>query len=107
MVACLSSLLLLDWALRSEDPASPIRSIFGVTESLTYGQVVAMMYLKISLSDWWTIFAARTQGPFYSRKPSRMVFIAASVATFFSTLFSVAWPFQHIRFHVHPYLDNE
>ena len=39
--------------------SSPIRW-FGVSEPLTYGQVVAMMYLKISLSDWWTIFAARS-----------------------------------------------
>jgi len=56
-----------------------------------------MMYLKISLSDWWTIFAARTQGPFWSRAPSRLVFAAASLATCLSTLFSVVWPFQHLR----------
>merc|ERR1719238_2279805 len=91
MVACGSSLLLLDWALQSEDPNSPLRSlpgIIGLEEGLTYGQVVAMMYLKISLSDWWTIFAARTQGPFYSRAPSRIVFAAASFATVTSTLFA-------------------
>merc|ERR1719163_1364986 len=94
LVACGSSLLLLHWALSSEDPTSPIRML-GISESLTYGQVVAMMYLKISLSDWWTIFAARTQGFFWSRAPSRVVFAAASFATLMSTLFSVVWPFQH------------
>ena len=97
LVACGSSLLLLHWALSSEDPSSPIRAL-GCAESLSYGQVLAMMYLKISLSDWWTIFAARTQGPFYSRKPSRLVFAAASLATALSTLLSVAWPFGHLRF---------
>ena len=66
-----------------------------------------MMYLKISLSDWWTIFAARTQGPFYSRAPSRLVFAAASTATLFSTLFSCVWPFQDIRFDQAAYLEHE
>jgi len=55
-VACGSSLLLLDWALSSEDPDSPMRQL-GLSSSLSYGQIIAMMYLKISLSDWWTIFA--------------------------------------------------
>jgi len=105
-IACGSSLLLLHWALSSEDPSSPIRW-FGVSEPLTYGQVVAMMYLKISLSDWWTIFAARTQGPFWSRAPSRVVFAAASLATLLSTLFSCFWPFQHLRFDEHAYLARE
>ena len=97
MVACGSSLLLLDWALQSEDPNSPLRSLpgfIGLEKGLTYGQVVAMMYLKISLSDWWTIFAARTQGPFYSRAPSRIVFAAASFATIVSTFNSMVWVFQ-------------
>jgi len=101
-IACFSSLLLLHWALNSEDPSSPIRW-FGA-DSLTYGQVVAMMYLKISLSDWWTIFAARTQGPFYSRAPSKIVFGAASFATFFSTIFSCVWPFEHKSFSEALYL---
>ena len=132
LVACFSSLLLLQWALDSEDPASPIRQL-GVSEPLSYGQIVAMMYmlihphptslsqsipfslplvprgryLKISLSDWWTIFAARTQGFFTSRAPSRIVFAAASFATCVSTIFSVAWPFQHERFETAAYIGGE
>jgi len=105
LVACFSSLLLLRWALDSEDPTSPIRQF--CSESLSYGQVVAMLYLKISLSDWWTIFAARTQGPFFSRAPSKIVLIAASFATFVSTLFSVFWPIQHIEFSPDKYGHHE
>merc|ERR1719231_549030 len=71
LVAMVSSLILLEMALNSENPHSILGSLF--TESLSYGQVVAMLYLKISLSDWWTIFAARTQGPFWSRAPPRIV----------------------------------
>merc|ERR1719198_2017925 len=66
-----------------------------------------MMYLKISLSDWWTIFAARTQSWFWTRAPSRIVGAAALTATLFSTLFSVVWPFQHERFDAHKYEEGE
>merc|ERR1719201_760223 len=44
LVACGSSLLLLHWALISEDPDSPIRML-GVSTSLSYGQVVSMMHV--------------------------------------------------------------
>merc|ERR550514_2592164 len=47
LVACASSLYLLKLALESEEPTSLIR-LLGVSESLTYGQVVAMLYLKVS-----------------------------------------------------------
>merc|ERR1719421_867932 len=66
-----------------------------------------MMYLKISLSDWWTIFAARTQSWCWTRPPSRIVFGAATLATCFSTLFSVVWPFQHLRFSTDAYAAGE
>ena len=102
LVACGSSLLLLGLALDSENPDSWIRT-FGFRTSLTYGQVVAIMYLKISLSDWWTIFAARTRGFFFERAPSTIVLCAASLATMVSTLNSMYWPFQHLEFEKEKY----
>jgi H+-transporting ATPase len=105
-VACGSSLLLLDWALSSEDPDSPMRQL-GLSSSLSYGQIIAMMYLKISLSDWWTIFAARTQDWCWTRAPSKIVASAALFATLTSTYFSVTWPFQDIRFDEVLYLEGE
>ena len=105
-VACGSSLLLLDWALSSEDPDSPMRQL-GLSSSLSYGQIIAMMYLKISLSDWWTIFAARTQDWCWTRAPSKIVASAALFATLTSTYFSVTWPFQDIRFDELLYLEGE
>ena len=106
LIACSSSPLLLHWALSSEDPSSPLRAL-GITQSLTYGQVVSMMYLKISLSDWWTIFAARTQGFFWTRAPSRLVFAAASFATLVSTLLALSWPFEHVDFDGALYLERQ
>jgi len=105
-IATFSSLLLLHWGLESEDPCSPMR-FFGVKNSLSYGQIVAMMYLKISLSDWWTIFAARTVKGFYTRPPSMIVFVAAAIATMASTANSMYWPLQDIHFELPKFLAGE
>ncbi|KAH8045908.1 hypothetical protein JL722_13960 [Aureococcus anophagefferens] len=37
---------------------------------LPYPELTMMMYLKISISDFLTLFASRTRGPFWSRAPS-------------------------------------
>lgn len=66
-----------------------------------------MMYLKISLSDWWTIFAARTQSFFFTRAPSKIVFAAASVATLASTGLAVRWPFPAERYDERADLDAQ
>jgi len=51
-----------------------------------------MMYLKISLSDFLTVFAARTRKPFFSRRPGNLLMLAACFAMGVSTLFSLYWP---------------
>jgi hypothetical protein len=38
-------------------------------------------YLKISISDFLTLFSARTRGPFWERLPSTPLFSAFLVAT--------------------------
>ena len=70
-------------------------------------QVVAMMYLKISLSDWWTIFAARTQSFFFTRAPSKIVLAAASAATLASTALAAKWPFPAERYDERADLDAQ
>lgn len=57
-VACGSSLLLLYWCLGSASPTSFFPSL-GLPP-LAYGEIVTMLYLKISVSDFLTIFCART-----------------------------------------------
>ena len=70
---------------------------------LPYEQVTTLMYLKISISDFLTLFAARTRGPFYSRAPSLPLVSAFVVATVVATVLSVAvniydntYPMHHI-----------
>ena len=55
-------------------------------------EVQTMMYLKISLSDFLTVFAARTRKPFFSRRPGNLLMVAACFAMGVSTLFSLFWP---------------
>merc|ERR1712199_115028 len=50
-----------------------------------------MIYLKVSLSDFLTVFAARTTGPFFSRLPSYHLGIAAMIAMGASTVLSHYW----------------
>eukprot|EP00474_Spongospora_subterranea_P003305 CRZ03763.1 hypothetical protein [Spongospora subterranea] len=92
-VACLSSLLLLHLALDSNVPNS-VYSWFGLS-ALSYDQVITSIYLKVSLSDFLTIFAARTgTHPCFSTSPSRVLFGAALFAVSCSTILSLFWPFD-------------
>ena len=50
------------------------------------------VYLKISVSDFLTVFAARPRGPFWSRAPGTLLFAAALVATVASTIIALSWP---------------
>jgi len=50
-----------------------------------------MVYLKISLSDFLTLFAARTRTWFWERRPGYMLGAAALVATGSSTILSLFW----------------
>jgi hypothetical protein len=61
-------------------------------EPLNYNQVKCLMYLKISLSDFLTVFAARTQGWFFSRRPGYALLSAFIVATATSSVLSITWP---------------
>ena len=59
---------------------------------LTYGQLTSAMYLKVSLSDFLTLFSARTRGPFWSLKPDYKLVVAAMIALGSSTILTALWP---------------
>ncbi|TYZ60041.1 hypothetical protein PybrP1_011510 [[Pythium] brassicae (nom. inval.)] len=95
VVAVASSLLLLFWGLDSWNDAGVLASL-GLGR-LPYDQVMMMMYLKISLSDFMTVFTARTDGFFFSRAPGRLLAAAALFATVISTLLAIFWPFTEMQ----------
>ena len=91
LVALSSSLLLLYIVLNSWDEKS-ILKMFGLG-NLTYGQLTTVIYLKVSVSDFLTLFSARTHdGFFWSTMPSPILLTAAVFALSLSTLIACAWP---------------
>merc|ERR1719487_3016920 len=91
MTALAGSIMLLYIALHCNEPASAWRHVFGLP-ALSYSQVQTVMYLKISLSDYASVFNSRCQGWMWSRAPSPVVLLAASFAMVLATILSVYMP---------------
>jgi H+-transporting ATPase len=90
-VALASSLLLLYFLLDSWASGS-FFSLLGL-EGLSYGQITTAIYLKVSISDFLTLFSARTGDDwFWSSIPAAVLFAAAFVALSCSTILALAWP---------------
>jgi H+-transporting ATPase len=47
--------------------------------SMHYGQITCMVYLKVSLSDFLTLFSSRTPRFFWTQRPGWPLISAASV----------------------------
>lgn len=91
LVSMASSLLLLWAALDSPNEGSLFKKM-GLPVP-DYGQIVTMIYLKVSLSDFLTLFSARTNpGPFWSQKPGKLLMAAATIALALSTILACIWP---------------
>lgn len=91
LVALVSSLLLLDLCLTSWHTESVLYNM-GIGK-LQYGQITTIMYLKVSISDFLTLFSARTHdGFFWSSIPSPILLIAAGFSLTLSTILACAWP---------------
>lgn len=71
---------------------------FGVFQTfgiggLSYGQVTTMIYLKVSVSDFLTLFSARTgENWFWQSKPSPILLGAGCLALTISTTIACTWP---------------
>lgn len=90
-VAMGSSLLLLGAALDSNNP-NGIFAGLGIPP-VEYGKIITMIYLKVSLSDFLTLFSCRTQeSPFWGVPPGKPLLLAVSVSLTISTLLATFWP---------------
>ncbi|KAK3275928.1 hypothetical protein CYMTET_15971 [Cymbomonas tetramitiformis] len=89
LTAMVSSIVLLVLGLGAHEHGS-LGHTFGLGD-LEYKQILTLIYLKISLSDFLTVFSARTKGPFWERKPGGLLFAAAIFAMTISTLLSKYW----------------
>jgi len=91
LVACGSSLALLYAALDSWNPNGVWQKI-GL-HPLAYGQITTMIYLKVSVSDFLTLFSARGgEGFFFSIRPAPILVGAGAFALGLSTALACLWP---------------
>jgi H+-transporting ATPase len=97
-VACLSSMILLVLILKANyghyklsGSSSTTGLMFGEQGYVTWMEARTIMYLKISISDFLTLFSARTRVWFWERRPGYALGVACIVATGSSTLLSLFW----------------
>jgi H+-transporting ATPase len=90
-VSCISSLLLLFFLLDSWNPDGFIQKL-GMS-GVQYGQVITAIYLKVSVSDFLTLFSART-GPrwFWQVQPAPILLAGGFFALALSSVLSIVWP---------------
>jgi len=104
-VALASSLAILTWSLQCAATntagvnegygffhSSGIASTFKL-DTLDYSQIRTMIYLKIALSDYLSLFNCRNQSWMFLRAPARVVVGAAVFSTLTSSVLAATWPF--------------
>jgi len=90
-VSCFSSLLLLYFLLDSWDPDGFFQSI-GMS-GVQYGQITTSIYLKVSVSDFLTLFSARTGRLFFWQvRPGPVLLVGGLFALTVSSILSIVWP---------------
>jgi len=105
-VALASSIIILECMFRcaaTDDTGMPMPmsnpfTSWGIAhtfklDTLDYSQIRTMMYLKIALSDYLSLFNCRNQSWFFSRAPSSVVVGAALFSTLTSSVLACTWPF--------------
>lgn len=95
LISLVSSILLLILLLNHMDKDDPSGFFaFLKVPVLTYSQIVTALFLKVAISDFITVFAARTESYFFTHRPSNIVLICAIVATACSTVLALLWHFN-------------
>merc|ERR1711998_196411 len=90
-VAMISSVNLLYILLHSWDEGSMMRTL-GLG-GISYGKITSSIYLKVSVSDFLTLFSARAGGDwFFMVKPAPILLVGAMIALSCSTCFAMFWP---------------
>ena len=90
-VSCFSSLILLQFLLNSWNPDGFFQKL-GLN-GVQYGQITTAIYLKVSVSDFLTLFSARTGTKFFWQvKPALILFLGGCFALTLSSLLAIFWP---------------
>merc|ERR1711907_713120 len=90
-VAMISSVNLLHILLHSWDENSMMRQL-GLG-GISYGKITSSIYLKVSVSDFLTLFSARAGGDwFFMVRPAKILMVGACIALTSSTTIAMFWP---------------
>merc|ERR1711959_327242 len=90
-VAMISSINLLYILLHSWDQGSMMRQL-GLG-GISYGKITSSVYLKVSVSDFLTLFSARAGGDWsFMVKPAPILAVGGAFAVTCSTCFAMFWP---------------
>merc|ERR1712060_321824 len=93
-VAMISALNLLWILLRSWEENSWMKQL-GIG-GISYGKITSSIYLKVSVSDFLTLFSARAGGDwFFMVKPAPILLCGAMIALSCSTCFAMFWPLSY------------
>jgi H+-transporting ATPase len=91
-VSCLSSLLLLFFLLDSWNPDGFFQQV-GM-QGVQYGQVTTAIYLKVSVSDFLTLFSARTGHKWFWQVPPAPILLGGGCfALTVSSILALFWPY--------------
>ena len=89
------------WDMKTVLGVATTLGVFGVISSfgllymgenvfhLSQGTIQTLMYLKLSVAGHLTVFVARTRGPFWSIKPSRILLFAVIGTQIIATIIAV------------------
>jgi H+-transporting ATPase len=93
-VAMISSLNLLWILLRSWEEDSFMKQL-GIG-GISYGKITTSVYLKVSVSDFLTLFSARAGGDwFFMVRPAKILLFGAFIALSSSTMIAMFWPLSY------------
>merc|ERR1711959_744565 len=93
-VAMISSVNLLHILLHSWDENSWMRQL-GIG-GISYGKITSSIYLKVSVSDFLTLFSARAGGDWlFMVRPAKILLVGAFIALSSSTMIAMFWPLSY------------
>jgi H+-transporting ATPase len=90
-VSMISSLLLLYFLLDSNSDGSFLGKL-GLSD-INYGHITSAIYLKVSVSDFLTLFSARTGEKFFFQiRPAPLLLAGGVIALSISSILAIVWP---------------
>lgn len=92
LVAFFSSIIMLLLGLNNMDAEnrSQFFESFGI-HTFAYGDLLTVIWMKVAIQDFLTVFSARTNSFFFTRKPGKLLTAAFCLATTVASFFAVYW----------------